>query len=447
MRILHYTLGLFPYRSGGLTRYTSDLMQAQSENPEDQISLLYPGDISFLPTKRHIVRRRSYGKVRVYEIKNPSIVPLLHGVKSPISITQNTNTLSEEKLEWFYVQTQPAIFHLHTLMGLPYELLLFLKRKGVKIVLSTHDYFGLCPKVNFVDYSGKVCTHHSPSLCATCNQDAPDNLFLRIRNLKGLSYLKKILPYRSTTAIKRETAVRRQRGMLKAEGYAEMFDYYQSIYGLVDLFHFNSTVSQNVYHSYLPEIRKFAIVPISHATIIDRKVTKSFNRSLIRLGFIGSLSPYKGFPLLKEVCTALQKEGIHNWRLSAWGSCTGIDADCDRIVYCGAYKQEQLPSIFSEMDLLIVPSLCYETFGLVVLEALSFGVPVMVSATVGAKDIVKAYDQRFIFYTPDELNTKLKWILSDESPLTAYNRTIVSKENNFSLDEHIHRIRSLYRSL
>ena len=159
------------------------------------------------------------------------------------------------------------------------------------------------------------------------------------------------------------------------------------------------------------------------------------------------MSPYKGFPLLKEVCTALQKEGIHNWKLSAWGNRTGIDADCDRIVYCGAYKQEQLAEIFFGMDMLIVPSLCYETFGLVVLEALSFGVPVMVSATVGAKDIVKTYDERFIFHTPDELNSKLKWILSDESILSAYNKTILSKENTFSLDEHIHRISSLYRSL
>lgn len=447
MRILHYTLGLSPYRSGGLTRYTSDLMQAQSKKPEDQISLLYPGDISLINTKRHIARRCSYGKVKVYEIKNPSIVPLLHGVKSPTCITRNKNTLSEEKLEWFYLQTQPAIFHLHTLMGLPYELLLFLKRKGVKIIFSTHDYFGLCPKVNFVDHSGNVCTRHSPSLCAICNQDAPSHIFLRIRNLKGLAYLKKYLPHRYGTATKGETLVRKKKCNLKTEDYAELFDYYQSIYGLIDLFHFNSTVSQNVYHSYLPEIRNATIIPISHATIIDRKATKCFDRSLIRLGFIGSLSPYKGFPLLKEVCMALEKEGIHNWRLSAWGSRTGIDADCDRIVYCGAYKQEQLEEIFFDMDMLIVPSLCYETFGLVVLEALSFGVPVMVSSTVGAKDIIKTYDEKFIFHTSDELRRKLKWILSDESILAAYHKTILSKENTFSLDEHIHRISSLYRSL
>ena len=30
MRILHYTLGFQPYRSGGLVRYVSDLMLAQA---------------------------------------------------------------------------------------------------------------------------------------------------------------------------------------------------------------------------------------------------------------------------------------------------------------------------------------------------------------------------------------------------------------------------------
>ena len=39
-------------------------------------------------------------------------------------------------------------------------------------------------------------------------------------------------------------------------------------------------------------------------------------------------------------------------------------------------------------DLLVAPSIWYETFGFTVLEALSYGVPVIVSDHVGAKDIV-----------------------------------------------------------
>jgi len=44
------------------------------------------------------------------------------------------------------------------------------------------------------------------------------------------------------------------------------------------------------------------------------------------------------------------------------------------------------------MDVLAVPSSWMETFGMVVLEALSCGVPVIVTEKVGAKDIInRAY--------------------------------------------------------
>ena len=36
-----------------------------------------------------------------------------------------------------------------------------------------------------------------------------------------------------------------------------------------------------------------------------------------------------------------------------------------------------------------MPSIWYETFGLVVLEALSYGVPVIVTQNVGAKDLLQ----------------------------------------------------------
>ena len=47
-----------------------------------------------------------------------------------------------------------------------------------------------------------------------------------------------------------------------------------------------------------------------------------------------------------------------------------------------------LEAVFAETDLLVVPSICPETFGYVALEALSCGVPVLLSGNVGARDIL-----------------------------------------------------------
>lgn len=52
------------------------------------------------------------------------------------------------------------------------------------------------------------------------------------------------------------------------------------------------------------------------------------------------------------------------------------------------YSYDELTMIFENTDVLITPSIWYETFGFTVLEAMSFGVPVIVSGNVGAKDII-----------------------------------------------------------
>lgn len=54
----------------------------------------------------------------------------------------------------------------------------------------------------------------------------------------------------------------------------------------------------------------------------------------------------------------------------------------------GRYSYTELEKIFNETDVLVAPSIWYETFGFTALEALSYGVPVIISGNVGAKDIL-----------------------------------------------------------
>ena len=54
----------------------------------------------------------------------------------------------------------------------------------------------------------------------------------------------------------------------------------------------------------------------------------------------------------------------------------------------GRYDYNELEKIFDDTDVLVVPSIWYETFGFTVLEGLSYGVPVIISDNVGAKNIL-----------------------------------------------------------
>lgn len=51
MKILHYTIGFHPERSGGLPRYATDLMNEQV-NQGYTVFAFYPGRINFIKKNR-----------------------------------------------------------------------------------------------------------------------------------------------------------------------------------------------------------------------------------------------------------------------------------------------------------------------------------------------------------------------------------------------------------
>lgn len=189
MRILHYTLGLPPYRSGGLTKYSQDLMVTQRQSG-NEVSLLFPGSINYKFPKTNIHFSEIWNGINVYEINNPLPVPLLYGIKEPDSFIDNTIVDIEDYIK-FIEKVSPDIIHIHTLMGLPIEYLQIAKERKIKLVYTTHDYFGLCPKVNFMDWNNKLCEMNNAEKCFKCNRNTPSTIFLRIRNLKLLTLLKK----------------------------------------------------------------------------------------------------------------------------------------------------------------------------------------------------------------------------------------------------------------
>lgn len=58
MRLLHYTLGFAPYRSGGLPRYAHDLLKAQ-QNIGHKVYALYPGSIELFKKKCYVRYERN----------------------------------------------------------------------------------------------------------------------------------------------------------------------------------------------------------------------------------------------------------------------------------------------------------------------------------------------------------------------------------------------------
>ena len=72
MKILHYTLGFQPLRTGGLIKYAEDLMIEQMDQGH-QVLALYPGNIRLF-SKKVGIKKVSSRRFECYELDRKSVV-------------------------------------------------------------------------------------------------------------------------------------------------------------------------------------------------------------------------------------------------------------------------------------------------------------------------------------------------------------------------------------
>ena len=129
------------------------------------------------------------------------------------------------------------------------------------------------------------------------------------------------------------------------------------------------------------------MLTISHKNIKDnRNVNRWEYHQKLRLTCLAPAKPFKGYKVLIESLDELWKQGKREFQLKMFNMVP--DKRPYMQVQEKGFVYADLKQIMNETDVLIAPSVSYETFGFTVLEALSFGVPVIVSDHVGAKDIV-----------------------------------------------------------
>ena len=385
MRILHYSLGFPPYRTGGLTKFCVDLMEEQVKEGHE-VSLLWPGEMQIFGKETKIRKHDQINGIGNYEVINPTPIPFDEGIKDFFAFKNPGNA---EVYESFLKNVNPDVIHIHTLMGLHKCLLDVANRNEIRLVFTTHDFFPICPKVTMFRH-GKICeSFESCEECGTCNSTALSLRKIRIlqsplyRNFKNTAIVKKLRKQHRDVYLG-DDSDRNENGVVGTPlNYKDLRAHYQEMLSMMDVIHYNSSVTKSVYEQVF-NMKNSVLIPITHSNVVDNKKRKTFNGNQIRIRYLGPQGRNKGFYLLKAALDKLWKES-HNFCLDI--HFIPVESSPYMRTH-DRYSYSELETIFNETDVLIAPSICYETFGYTVLEALSFGVPVIISGTVGAKDIL-----------------------------------------------------------
>lgn len=462
MRILHYMFGIPPVRTGGLVRYASDLMLQQKQMGM-KVSLLIPGALPLWQAgqKTSILKsRRDYLDIPTYTIRHPLPIPMCNGIVDARAFTQQAGTGAFRD---FLRKLRPQVIHIHTWMGLHREFVIQAKKLGIPVIFTTHDYFGLCPTALLLRH-GQICRDQMWRTCTECCGNAFSKGRLWLEQTWGYRQLRKndlIIELLKKAAGKYRQTERPNscRQITVHTDYAVLRDYYTSMFRMVSWFHFNSSLARDIYESRLGKLQG-SVLSISHLGIADHRKRYTYGKTL-RLGYFGSWTKHKGFYELLKACTGLYEKGYTDMELHLY---SGTESRSEVFVRNHpGFQAGQLAQALGNIDVLVVPGIWTETFGLVVLEALSYGVPVIVSRSVGAKDLLfldpkantsagrqeaQRVEYGFVYDgTRQGLQTALQRIYEHRELLEQANACMMDLEFDFSYQVHVNRMLAMYRKV
>lgn len=182
----------------------------------------------------------------------------------------------------------------------------------------------------------------------------------------------------------------------------------------------------------------------------------------IRLGFVGRFHPQKGLDLLIDWVVAARDAGI-DWRLVLRGRASPEDTEywhriearfheagiANRITVEGWRDwQGDWRAVYSDVDVLLVPSIQPEPLGRVIMEAMGSGVPAIAYPAGGIPTLVKHGSTGYLAASPASFVTALQQLVSDPANFNVIRRRGFNfMQEEFSMSLHHRRIAEIFHSV
>jgi len=319
----------------------------------------------------------------------------------------------ERDFERFLKQQRPQLLHIHHLAGHAFSLARVARRLGIPIVLQIQDWWFLCARVNLYDRDGKRCSGPGLEKCARCvtlTKVAPSPITNRLLHAARRSAARDAVDAADAYV---------------AGSEAIRDDYVRA--GLIDA------------------AKPFHVIPYG-VSIIASSQTRRPASLPIRFGYVGSISPHKGVHIAVDAMRGLDPAhaSLHVWGdAGAFPDYAADLAQRGPVVFEGRFDESDKPDVFASMDVLLVPSIGLESFGLAAREALTCGVPVIASAGGALSEMFAPGDGGEFFPVGDveALHSILQRVIADPEIIDRWSARIRPPKR---ADDHAAEIEAVY---
>lgn len=172
----------------------------------------------------------------------------------------------------------------------------------------------------------------------------------------------------------------------------------------------------------------------------------------VRFLYVGHLAPHKGVRVLLAAFARV-RHGTATLDIAGAGplagDCAAADAADRRITFHGFVTGSAKDALFEACHALVLPSTCWETSGLVLLEAFAHGRPVVATRSGGVPEAVHDGVTGWLVDQGDEaaLADRLEALALDPAPLLRFSPECRSRAERLTLDHTVHALLGVYEGL
>jgi glycosyltransferase involved in cell wall biosynthesis len=341
------------------------------------------------------------------------------GLQKPLTASYHTGDI-QHAVERILDAIAPDVLHLHGGYLLGAAVLAAARRRNLPTLVTLHDFWFICPRLNLVHPSGAPCSGpESAAKCAWClateqrRYRMPDAV---TGNRLGRIMIK-VLQHNSLAPLMNlpnsvQSVATRHRVLSEALAHAD------AILAPANF------VRDHMVRAGIPAER----ILVSRLGVELRPVKRRDRMpgDPLRVGYLGQLAPHKGVHLLIE---AVQRLPAANLTVRIYGDpaphpryvqhLKGLSRVDGRITFPGPYRHNTVYDILAELDVIVVPSVCYETGPLVIQEAQAAQVPAIASRLGGPRELVVEEQNGLLFEAGNahDLASQLRRVLDSPSLL------------------------------
>lgn len=222
---------------------------------------------------------------------------------------------------------------------------------------------------------------------------------------------------------------------------------------------------EDLIHYYQAFPETISVIPCGVNLELFQRIDKEIARQELGLAdtniilFVGRIEQLKGIDKLLTAMTYLKKwsglrllviggddhSQVELGKLKILSQDLGIQ---DSVSFLGSIPQTELPLFYSAADICVIPSY-YESFGLVGLESLACGTPVVTTDVGGASSFIRQGETGYMIddNAPSHLAEKIDLLLSTSKTGTEYASSVRASVSEFNWSNIAEAIISEYRTV